>query len=230
MKKIAIIPARSGSKGLKNKNIKSLNGTPLLAYSIQAAINANLYDTVMVSTDSNEYAKIAREYGAAVPFLRSKTSASDSSSSWDAVKEVINNYKKIGIVYDEITLLQPTSPLRTTNDIVLAYKLFNKKNADSLVSVCPVSHPIQWCFTLDNSFSMENFNKNPYKNCRRQELEQNYMENGAIYIIKTTKLLQNNFNFYDEKCFAYIMDQKNSIDIDEELDFKIAEFLINNEE
>lgn len=123
MKNIAIITARSGSKGLPNKNIRLLNGKPLMAYTIEAAIKSNMFDEVFVSTDSEEYADIAKEYGASVPFLRSQENAGDSSSSWDVVKETIENYKELGKVYDTVALLQPTSPLRRAEDIVAGYKL-----------------------------------------------------------------------------------------------------------
>ena len=113
MKNLAIIPARSGSKGLKDKNIKNLAGKPLLAYAINAAIDSGLYDTVHVSTDSEIYADIAEKNGADVPFLRNAETATDTSSTWDAVKYVLQEYEKQGKTFDVITVLQPTSPLRT---------------------------------------------------------------------------------------------------------------------
>ena len=136
MKNIAIIPARSGSKGLKDKNIKPLMGKPLLAYSIEAAMQSNMFDTVMVSTDSETYAKIARKYGAEVPFLRSAETSSDTASSWDAVAEVLNGYAAIDRCFDTFMLLQPTSPLRTAGDIVGAYRTMEEKDANTVVSLC----------------------------------------------------------------------------------------------
>ena len=227
MNRIAIIPARSGSKGLKDKNIKLLNGKPLMVYTIEAAINTGLYDTVHVSTDSELYAEVAKQYGADVPFLRSKEMSSDTASSWDAVKEVLNKYEKLGKKFEECTLLQPTSPLRDYNDILNAYDTFYSNKAQSLVSACEVDHPIQWCFKLDETLSMNDFNKNPCKDMHRQELEKYYRENGAIYIIKCDKLCDKQFNFYGPDCYAYIMDRHKSIDIDVELDFRIAEFTLN---
>ena len=140
MKCIAIIPARSGSKGLKDKNIKELNGKPLLGYSVEAALNSNVFDTVMVSTDSERYATVARQCGAEVPFLRSEFTSSDSASSCDAVKEVIANYKEMGKEFDVLVLLQPTSPLRSCNDIAEAFKVFQEKDAKAVISVCEVDH------------------------------------------------------------------------------------------
>ena len=117
MKNIAIIPARSGSKGVRDKNIRNLCGKPLMAYTIEAALESGEFDEVMVSTDSEHYAEIARKYGASVPFLRSAKTASDSASSWDMVDEVLNCYAMLGKSFDTFCLLQPTSPLRDKKDI-----------------------------------------------------------------------------------------------------------------
>lgn len=126
IRRIAIIPARSGSKGLLNKNIKLLDGKPLMAYSIDSAIKSGIFDTVFVSTDSDEYEKIATSYGAEVPFLRSEIQSSDTASSWDVVREVLEEYSKRGECFDEVMLLQPTSPLRNVEDILGAMSLMKK--------------------------------------------------------------------------------------------------------
>ena len=122
---IAIIPARSGSKGLPGKNIKPLNGKPLLAYSIEAALASGRFDTVHVSTDSERYADIARQYGADEPFLRSAEASSDTASSEDAIREVLRRYEEMGQRFDAFMLLQPTSPLRTADDIRAALSLIH---------------------------------------------------------------------------------------------------------
>ena len=118
MNNLAIIPARSGSKGLKDKNIKLLNNQPLISYTIDAANKTGIFSHVMVSTDSKVYADIAQKYGAEVPFLRSKDNSCDVASSWDVVKEVLREYAKLGITFDTVALLQPTSPLRSDKDIM----------------------------------------------------------------------------------------------------------------
>lgn len=223
---IAIIPARSGSKGLKDKNIKLLNGKPLIAYSIEAAFDSGLFDIIHVSTDSEKYAKLAREYGADVPFLRDKKNAGDTSSSWDVVREVIKKYANRGQVFDTCILLQPTSPMRTSDDIKSAYELFVSKEAKSLTSVTEVEHPIQWCFKLDNTYSMKDFALSPDKDKRRQELDKYYRENGSIYIINTDNIMNPLFDFYTDRCFAYIMPVEKSIDIDTLQDFTIAETIM----
>ena len=225
MKCIAIIPARSGSKGLKDKNIKELNGKPLLGYSVEAALNSNVFDTVMVSTDSEHYATVARQCGAEVPFLRSEFTSSDSASSWDAVKEVFANYKEMGKEFDVLVLLQPTSPLRSCNDIAEAFKVFQEKDAKAVISVCEVDHSPLWCNTLQEGNSMINFAKTSKPNGNRQMLDTYYRLNGAIYMLRTS-VLENIDRLYADECYAYIMSRKSSVDIDNIDDFKYAEFLM----
>lgn len=226
MKYLAIIPARSGSKGLKDKNIKLLNEKPLIAYTIEAALTTKIFEEVMVSTDSSHYAEISRQYGASVPFLRKEELAGDNTSSWDVVKQVLEDYKKMGIVFDKCVLLQPTSPLRTKDDIINALTLYQEKNAETVVSVCETEHPAQWCFTLENGNSMINFSKSPYRNMRRQELPKTYHENGAIYIVDAKKIMEKDYDIYQNRCFAYIMGGKSSMDIDDQEDFDKAEYYL----
>lgn len=225
MSSIAVIPARSGSKGLKNKNIKLLNGKPLIWYSIQAAIKANCFDEVMVSTDSEEYAKIARECGAAVPFLRSEAMSTDNASSWDTVQEVLDNYKRMGREFDTVMLLQPTSPLRSEEDIRSAFAIFDEKNADSVVGVCEMEHSPLWSNILPDNLCLDGFIRPEVKKATgRQSLPTYYRINGAIYLTRVTEHLET--NLYSKRGFAYIMSRDKSIDIDTELDFKIAEFFL----
>ena len=223
MANIAIIPARSGSKGLPNKNIKELLGHPLIYYTVKAAIDSKLFDTVMVSTDSNEYADIAIKCGAEVPFLRSIEMSSDIASSWDTVREVLSNYIKQGKKYDYVALLQPTSPLRDANDIKNTWKKMLDSDANNAVSVTEVEHPVQWCFKLPENGSMDEMATSPYNYIRRQELDTYYRENGAIYIVDARKIINKEYNFYADKCVGYIMLQNKSIDIDSEIDFAVAE-------
>lgn len=226
MRNIAIIPARSGSKGLKDKNIKLLGNKPLMAYSIEAAIQSKCFDEVMVSTDSEEYAKIAREYGANVPFLRSAETSSDQASSWDAVKEVLKLYEeKYGKKFDVITLLQPTSPLRNAKDICDCVEFYKEKDAMAVISVCEMEHSPYWCNVLGEDLSMEKFAETDNPNINRQALQTFYRQNGAIYMLNT-KVLENIEKIYDEKCYAFIMAQNKSIDIDSEMDFKMVEFYL----
>ena len=229
MKNLAIIPARSGSKGLRDKNIKELAGIPLLGYTIKAALDSRLFDTVMLSTDSEEYGEIAKKFGAQVPFLRSAYTSSDTASSWDAVKEVFCRYSEMGCEYETITLLQPTSPLRTADDIIRAHNLFWEKRANSVISVCEAEHSPCWSNIIETDLSMRHFAQTDHPTSYRQELQTYYRLNGAIYIINK-EMLNNIDSMYEERCYAYIMEQSHSIDIDSELDFVIAEAVIKKEE
>lgn len=226
-KRIAIIPARSGSKGLKNKNIKELNGKPLLVYAILAAQKTKLFDTIHVSTDSVEYAEIAKKWGADEPFLRSAEFAADDATTWDAVKYVLSEYSKRGQSFDTVTVLQPTSPLRTARDIKNAFQFFEDKKANMISSVCKMDHSPLWSNTLPEDLSMTEFEDEQLTYLPRQALPTYYRENGAIYILKVAHLLSAT-NIYKDKCFAYIMDQLHSVDIDCELDFWIAETIMKH--
>ena len=225
MKRIAIIPARSGSKGLKDKNIKELNGKPLIAYSIEAAINSGEFDKVFVSTDSKKYADIAVKFGADASFLRSEKNSNDTASSWDVVREVITILKTKGEVYDEIMLLQATSPLRTSQDIVNAIKIMQEKKGTAVVSLTECDHSPIWCNTLPKDGSMDEFDNIEYKDLPRQELPIYYRYNGALYLV-TADELQNTERMFEKGCYAYIMPQERSIDIDTKLDFLIAETIM----
>lgn len=224
MKNIAIIPARSGSKGLKDKNIKNLMGKPLLYYSIAAAKESGIFDEVMVSTDSRIYAEIARDCGASVPFLRSEEKSSDCAGSWDVVKEVLSGYLNDSQRFDTVCLLQPTSPLRTHEDINGAYKLLDEKNADAITSVCMVDHSPVWTMTLNEEGSLSEF-RQKVSSVPRQLLDTYYRINGAVYIRKID-YSDSEIILKDDKEFAYIMDRNKSVDIDTIDDFELAEFYL----
>lgn len=225
MKNIAIIPARSGSKGLINKNIKSLCGKPLLVYSIEAALASGIFEEVYVSTDSEEYAQIAKDYGASVPFLRNEVTSTDKASSWEVVREALNRYEEKGSIYDMVTLLQPTTPLRTAKDITKAYQLYIEKQANSIVSVCEIDHSPLWSNTLPQDLSLEHFIKKEVAKLPRQELQTYYRINGGIYMVNVNYFKQTE-DIYATRSYAYIMDKKNSIDIDDIFDFNIAEAIL----
>ena len=224
MRNLAVILARSGSKGLKDKNIKELAGKPLLAYTVEAAIESGKYDMVHVSTDSELYADIAKKYGADVPFLRDEELAGDKSSSWDALRFVVTEYEKLGKSFDTVTLLQPTSPLRDAKDIQNAFDIYESKNATAVVSVCEVDHSPLVCNTLPEDGSLYGF-IDLNKVGRRQDMKSYYRINGAIYIQKTN-LLMDNTSIYSEGSYAYVMDKRHSVDIDDEVDFTVAQAII----
>lgn len=225
MKNIAIIPARSGSKGLKDKNIRLLNGKPLMGYSIEAALDSGIFDAVMVSTDSEKYAEIAEKYGAEVPFLRSEELASDTATSRDVILDVLNRYEASGKTFDTFALLQPTSPLRTAGDIINAYDIFTQKKACAVVGVTETEHSPLLCGTLPTDGSMDGFIKPEAKDKPRQTLDTYYRINGAMYIA-SVGCYRKWGDFYRERCYAYIMGGEVSVDIDCEMDFRMAEFLM----
>lgn len=221
MKLLAVIPARSGSKGVKDKNIRLLAGKPLLAYSVEAALESGEFDEVMVSTDSEKYAAVAREYGAGVPFLRSEATSADNAGTWDAVEEVLTMYRERGKTFDGFCLLQPTSPLRTAEDIRGACRIFRERAAFAVVSVCEAEHSPLLCGQLPENGEFDGF-LSPENLRRRQELGTFYRLNGAIYLVETRRFKTDRF-FYKKGSYAYIMPQERSVDIDTPLDFAVAE-------
>ena len=225
MRRIAIIPARSGSKGLKDKNIKELSGKPLIAYSIEAALASKMFDKIFVSTDSQKYADIAIQYGADASFLRSEENSSDTAGSWDVIREVISKLKDMDEEYDEVMLLQATSPLRTVEDIVKSIELLHEKKGNAVVSLTECDHSPIWCNTLPEDKSMDNFDRKEYKDLPRQMLPKFYRYNGAIYLV-TAEELQKKERMLEKGCYAYVMPQNRSIDIDTALDFMIAETIM----
>lgn len=225
MKRIAIIPARSGSKGLKDKNIKDLAGKPMLAYTIEAALRSGCFEEVHVSTDSEVYAETARRYGASVPFLRPVELAGDTSGTWDVVRMILERYQKAyNRGFDSVALLQPTSPLRSEWHIREAYQLFAEKNADFVVGVCQAEHSPLWMNTLPEDGCVNGFINLEKLSAYRQGLPTYYRINGAIYIAKTDYILRHT-DYYGKNSFAYVMDKRSSVDIDDEMDFAFAEYL-----
>lgn len=228
IRNIAIIPARSGSKGVKDKNIRELLGKPLLAYSIEAAEKSGCFDNIFVSTDDERYALIAEKYGADASFLRSEETSSDTADSWSVVREVIDRLKIQGKRYDNIMLLQPTSPLRTEQDIISSFDLMTLKNANAILSITEAEHSPLWCNTIEEDLCMDHFRNEKYAKYPRQMLPKYYRLNGAIYLLKTEELYKQ--KMFADKCYAYIMPEERSIDIDTEMDFKIAELYLKEKE
>ncbi len=227
MKRIAIIPARSGSKGIKDKNITTLLGKPLIAYTIESALQSGMFDKVFVSTDSPLYADISMKYGADASFLRSKKNSTDTAGSWDAVREVILHFEERGTFYDEVMLLQPTSPLRSSDDVKKAVQMMTEKQAESVVSVTETDHSPLWCDILPEDCSMDHFAENEYSELPRQMLPKYYRQNGAIYLVTRKELDRN--PMFRSKAYGYIMPKERSVDIDDKLDFLVAETILRNQ-
>jgi len=220
---LAIIPARGGSKRLPRKNVLDLAGKPLIVWSIEAGLQSKYIDKVVVSSDDEEILNISKITGAEI-VKRPEILASDTASTFDAIKHTIDNIKG----YEYVVLLQATSPLRSAKQIDQAIELLEEKNADAVVSVCEMEHSPLWSNTLDDSLSMENFLPEEILNKRSQDLETYFRLNGAIYICKTEKFLEEKSFFLKKNIFAYVMSKESSVDIDEEIDFKMAEVILSS--
>ncbi len=222
---IAIIPARGGSKGLPGKNIKDLNGKPLIAYTIEAALKSKCIDDIILSTDDENIQFIATEYGARSPFLRPPELATDDALATDTYIYTIETMEEMtNTAIEDFMVLQPTSPLRTAQDIDSAYQLFRNHNADSVISYTEEVHPITWHKYLEEDGRILNIFDDKMVN--RQALRKSYYPNGAIYIFKTSLIRKR--QFYTHNSFAYLMPRERAVDIDMIDDFKFAEYLMSN--
>ncbi|MCC7573098.1 MAG: acylneuraminate cytidylyltransferase family protein [Candidatus Methanofastidiosum sp.] len=226
---IAIIPARGGSKGVPNKNIKLFCGVPLIVYTIRAAKLAESVSRIIVSTDSDQIAEIVRREGAEIPFMRPNHLASDTALALDTYIYTCERLMETeGIEIESFMVLQPTSPLRTQEDIDEAYKIFKQNDADSIISVSEALHPPAWFRYIDESGRLrayDNLIKGDVKN--RQDYLQAFIPNGAIFIFKYL-FLKNTRSYYSNKTYPYIMPPERSIDIDNPIDFSFGEFLYKN--
>ncbi|WP_061039814.1 cytidylyltransferase domain-containing protein [Vibrio coralliirubri] len=222
---LAIIPARGGSKRLPRKNVLPLAGKPLIGWSIDAAKKSKYVDQVFVSTDDQEIADASSLFGVDVPELRPDHLASDTATTESVLTYTL---EKFGRDVDIIVLLQPTSPLRTAQHIDEALDLFIEKQAFSVVSVTPCEHPPLWANTLPEDGTMGDFIR-PEALKRSQDCGDFYRFNGAIYIFDARKLMEYGEIRYTEESFAYVMENRVSFDIDQQLDFELAEFFMNKE-
>lgn len=223
----ALIPARGGSKRLPRKNVKMLGGKPLIAWTIDVAKQSKYIDSIVVSTDDIVIKDVAEKFGARVPFLRPKELSTDTASSFDVIKHAIE-FLNINKENHLIVLLQPTSPLRTVEEIDGALELFINKKALGVVSVSECEHSPLWSNTLPESLSMESFIRPEVQGKRSQDLDQYYRLNGSIYIYDVNSLLEQKCIFYNDCVFVFKTIMETSIDIDTDLDFKLAEIIVGN--
>lgn len=227
VKKIpAIIPARGGSKGLPRKNILDLCGKPLIAWTIDAAMGSDYISDVIVSTDDEKIAEISQKYGAQIPFMRPDYLATDSSIAIDTYLYTIEKLNELNNnAIEDFVVLQPTSPLRKSKHINEAIELFYKKIADSVISIYEAKHPPFWYKTIDEDNRITNLFDELKYTINRQQLPKSYIPNGAILVLKYDLLLKSR-SYYSKNSIAYIMDQLESIDIDDTLDFYLCEKLL----
>ncbi len=219
MSLLALIPARGGSKGIPRKNVKELCGKPLIAWSIEAAQKSKNIDRLVISTEDEEIADIAQSYGAEVPFLRPAELAKDETPSITIVLHALEQFSEV----EQILLLQPTSPLRTTSDIDEIVKLSREHQAPAAVSVCESSKHPYWMFSFGKDRILSPFTGNPIAT-RRQDLPKAYILNGALYLAKTDWIQQNR-SFFSPETIGYVMPPERSVDIDTLLDWEWVEFL-----
>ena len=220
MKSIAIITARGGSKRIPKKNIKEFLGKPIIAYSIEAALNTGLFDEVMVSTDSEEIAEVAKKYGAKVPFFRSEKTSGDFATTNDVLLEVIDEYEKRGERFDYGVCVYPTAPFVTAEKIKDAMEKFIESKADSLIPVVAFSFPPKRAMVIRDERLV--FEYPEFMDARSQDLEKEYHDVGQFYCFnvesykKNKKLMLGNI-------LPYVIDEMEVQDIDNESDRKIAE-------
>ena len=220
MQKLAIIPARGGSKRIPRKNIRSFLGKPIIAYSIEAAISSGLFDEVMVSTDDLQIAEIAKKYGASVPFMRSNKTANDFATTFEVVLEVVQNYEMINKKFDFTCCIYACAPFVTNKKLIDSFQILLHKNFDSVFPIMPYGSPIQRALK-------QNENKVSYSNpefslSRSQDLEKRYHDAGQFYWLNTEICLKKE-QILTNNSGSFVISELEGQDIDNEIDWKLAE-------
>ncbi len=218
--KIAMITARGGSKRIPRKNIKDFCGKPILAYSIQAAIDSGVFDEVMISTEDDEIAEIAKQYGAVFPFRRSEETAGDHAMTIDVMLEIVNEYQKRGIYPESVCCIYPTAPFLTAQKLKKAYELFENCDADAVIPVVKFSFPPQRCFVVEGDYI--DYKWREFELSRSQDLEPYYHDAGQFYFIKTDAMISQK-TLVPKKTAPLILDEMEVQDIDNYDDWNIAE-------
>jgi N-acylneuraminate cytidylyltransferase/CMP-N,N'-diacetyllegionaminic acid synthase len=223
---LAIIPAREGSKGLPGKNIRLMCGKPLLVWSIESALQCSLIDDIVVSTDSPKYAEIAKQYGALVPYLRSKALSTDKASSVDVILDACEQMKKIGKNYTVIVLLEPTSPIRRKEDLYKGIDIVCSGDSSAVVSVarCKSSHPAFLYRKNEGDKLMPYLNEDP-TNIRRQDIDELFYLDGSFYV-STVSELKSRKTFYHNETKGIEVSEAGAWEIDSEIDFLVVESIM----
>ncbi|MDA3860341.1 MAG: pseudaminic acid cytidylyltransferase [Melioribacteraceae bacterium] len=224
MKRIAIIPARGGSKRIERKNIKPFLGQPIIAYSILSAINSNLFNEVMVSTDDEEIADVAKKYGATIPFFRSMKNADDFATTADVLLEVLQEYINRGTNFEFACCIYPTAPFVTKEKLKDAYYMMINNNSNAIVPVVKFSYPIQRAFKISNNILEyiwpENINK------RSQDLEETYHDAGQFYWFNVNEMFKQKKLSLDNS-MSFEISPLEVQDIDNYSDWELAELKYN---
>ena len=219
-KNIAIITARGGSKRIPRKNIKDFLGKPIIYYSIKAALESEIFETVMVSTDDEEIAGLSVKYGAEVPFLRSAATSNDQATTEDVIKEVILEYQKRGTIFDYICCIYPTAPFITGEKIKKAMNALRSSTADSIIPIVKFSYPPQRSFVLKNGKVSMIYPE--FMETRSQDLEEWYHDCGQFYCTKTQAFLKHE-EILTDNTIPFLISELEVQDIDTEEDWKLAE-------
>lgn len=220
MKSVAIITARGGSKRIPRKNIKEFCGKPILAYSIEAALKSGIFDTVMVSTDDEEIAEIAKQYGAEVPFYRSEKTANDYATTSDVLLEVLEEYEKRGEHFELACCIYPTAPFVTADKLHTAVKQLEESDADTLIPVIPFSYPPQRAMVVENGRLVPKYPQ--YLDSRSQDLEPHYHDVGQFYVFRTESF-RKNLRLMVGNILPMVVFELEVQDIDNLTDWQIAE-------
>lgn len=226
---LAIIPARGGSKRIPRKNVLDLCGKPVIAYSIEAALNSGVVSRVIVSTDDEEIAQVARQWGAEAPFLRPAALAQDNIPGIAPVIHAVYWLgEQKGYRPEYVMLLQPTSPLRTAEDIRATVEIAQEKNADAVVSVCRTDHHPYWTKRITEDGCLVDFLPLDHASSQSKDLPVVHALNGAIYLVKRPVLLEQE-TFYTSNTYAYVMPEERSLDIDTPWQLYLAELVLKDE-
>lgn len=220
MKKIAMITARGGSKRIPRKNIKEFCGKPIIAYSIEAALASGVFDTVMVSTDDEEIAEVAKQYGAEVPFYRSEKTSNDFATTADVILEVLEEYEKRGERFDIACCIYPTAPFLTSERLAEAVNKLEYSDADTLLPVVTFSYPVQRALIVREEKLV--FEYPQYMDSRSQDLEKHYHDVGQFYVLRTEAFKENK-KLMLGSIIPYEMSEMEVQDIDNQTDWEIAE-------
>ncbi len=230
MGNIAIIPARGGSKRISKKNIKTFLGKPIIAYSIEVALQSGLFDEVMVSTDDDIIAEIGKHYGAKIPFMRSKKNADDFATTYDVIEEVLLSYKKEQLFFDFTCCIYPCAPLLNVNTLNKAFDALKQGKADSCFPVIKYGSPIQRALRIKKDNLLESFNPE-FVSVRSQDIEPAYFDAGQFYWFHTNAILEQK-KILTTNTISIVLEENEAQDIDNEIDWQIAELkykLLNHE-
>ncbi|MCI8391809.1 MAG: pseudaminic acid cytidylyltransferase [Roseburia sp.] len=218
--KLAVITARGGSKRIPRKNIKNFCGEPIISYSIKAALESGLFDEVMVSTDDEEIAEIAKRYGASVPFMRSAETSNDFATTSDVLDEVISEYKKRGKTFEYFACIYPTAPFVTPEKLIRAYQMLTENDTDSVLPVVQFSYPPQRAVIKNGDYVVFQYIENRYT--RSQDLDPIYHDCGQFYFFKTEKFVEQH-DLVLTKTLPFYINELEVQDIDNITDWEIAE-------